>query len=214
MQPEGSARGGKRLFLTVTFGGVPAKVMIDSGAELNVVSGIWVSDNIESIKAWVKKCAKYWVRGITPGSKIANDRMLSGIPLELVAQGAEDFKDKTSLRIVNMGQNDEYDIILGISWLEQYRWCKPFQITTENRGLCMDILEVGEELPELVSDSEDESEMPTLSFLEEGEEPEAGVFRMSPLEFGVDSVDAVDSSPGSSVASASDSRCESDLWRV
>ena len=42
MQPEPSAQGGRRLFLSGTMAGVPVKIMIDSGAELNVVSGTWV----------------------------------------------------------------------------------------------------------------------------------------------------------------------------
>ena len=111
-----------------------------------------------------------------------NDQKLHGIPVEIGGQGVEAFEDKMSLRIVNMSQTEEYDVILGVPWLREYtNLCQPFQITTQERGKCLDVLE---EMPGLCTDSEDEEDMPALSYLEEGEMPEAGVFSMSPLCWG------------------------------
>ena len=73
-----------------------------------------------------------------------------------------------SLKILEMEQNDEYDAIFGIPWLEQYTgFTGKFRITTEKRGLCLSATEVTE------------SDMPSLPQYEEGEEIQAGVFSMS-----------------------------------
>jgi hypothetical protein len=88
MQPKPSALGGQRLFLSGSLGGVPAKIMIDSGAELNVVSGTWVSDNVESVKAWIQKCQKYWVRGISLVQKWKTITNYTEFPWKLEARGS------------------------------------------------------------------------------------------------------------------------------
>jgi hypothetical protein len=153
--------------LVGTLGGVRIRILIDLGAEINVVHSKWVQDNIESVKPWVVKCAKFWARGISPGSKMENNTELSGIPVKLPAQGNQNFEDKMSLKILEMEQSDEYDAIFGIPWLEKYTgFTGKFRITTEKRGLCL---------------SATESDMPSLPHLEEGEEMQAGVFSMSAI---------------------------------
>ena len=88
-------------------------------------------------------------------------------------------------------------MILEIPWLSEYtNLCQPFHITTQERGKCMDVLEeMGEE------------DFPTLPSLEEGEEPEAAVFSMSPLSSGT--IWAFGSKSGSRVVPALDSCVES-----
>ena len=169
MEPDRSGRG-RRIFLVGTLGGVRIRILIDLGAEINVVSSHWVQDNIESVKSWMVKCAKFWVRGVTPGAKMENDTELRGIPVKLPAQGNLNFEDEMSLKILEMEQNDEYDAIFGIPWLEQYTgFTGKFRITTEKRGLCLSATEVTE------------SDMPSLPQYVEGEEFQAGVFSMSAI---------------------------------
>ena len=64
MQPKPSSQGGRRLFLSGTLGGVPVKIMIDSGAELNVVPGSLIIS-----------------RALRPGSKSAKNTGYAGFPL-------------------------------------------------------------------------------------------------------------------------------------
>ena len=85
-----------------------------------------------------------------------NDTELSGILVKLPAQGNTNFEDEMSLKILGMGQNEEYDAILGIPSLEQYTgFTGKSALRPKTRGLCL---------------SAAEGAMPSLPEYKEGEE--------------------------------------------
>ena len=158
--PRGSKDGGLRIFYNGIFGGVPARVMLDSGADgIGYTSEGWVNDNIESLKPFLKECAQYECGGVS-GAKMTSNKFLSKIPMCLDAV----FEDEMNLKVLPMKSGAEYDVILGITWIKAYTtWAEPMEISTSERGLCLDAVE--SEGP------------PLLPYLAEGEAIPLGVFR-------------------------------------
>ena len=158
--PRGSKDGGLRIFYDGIFGGVPARVMLDSGADgIGYTSEGWVNDNIESLKPFLKECAQYECGGVS-GAKMTSNKFLSKIPMCLDAV----FEDEMNLKVLPMKSGAEYDVILGITWIKAYTtWAEPMEISTSERGLCLDAVE--SEGP------------PLLPYLAEGEAIPLGVFR-------------------------------------
>ena len=171
LQTEKSENGGLRFFLKGTFGGVEARIMLDSGAEVNTASCQWVDDNIQSLQVFLKKCAPYGCAGVAEAPRMMSNRILGEIPVVI-----QDFEDVMSLKVLPMGGGHEYDIILGIPWIKAYtEWAKPIVIKGKARRLCIDSHD-----RLIASIACNSSELPELPHLGDGA-IEPGLFKMSPV---------------------------------
>jgi hypothetical protein len=93
-----------------------------------------------------------------------SNRILGEIPVVI-----QDFEDVMSLKVLPMGGGHEYDIILGIPWIQAYtEWAKPIVIKGKARRLCIDSIDCNS------------SELPELPHLGDGA-IEPGLFKMSPV---------------------------------
>ena len=88
--------------------------MLDSGAEVNTASCQWVDDNIQGLHAFLKICAPYGCVGVAEAPRTMSSRVLGEIPV--IIQNFEDL----SLKVLHVGGDHKYDIILGIPWIKAY----------------------------------------------------------------------------------------------